>query len=375
MDFIDQIKALASRIPKQIDVIRTEEATKNAFIMPFIAALGYNVFDPSEVVPEFTADVGLKKGEKVDYAIQKEGKSIILFECKHHGANLDIEHASQLYRYFHVTEAKIGVLTNGIIYKFFTDLDETNKMDSKPFLELNMLDLKDVAIDELKRFTKTAFSIDEIVTAASELKYTREVKKILAEEFLKPSDDFVKYFASRVHEGKVTQKILEKYAEFTKRALHQFVNDKINDRLKQAMSAESPESISPAVASVVDAIANVEDGGLEKIITTEEELEAYHIIKAILREVIEPKRVALRDNQSYAGILLDDNNRKPICRLRFNNANKSIGIFNADKTEEKIPIQDLNQIFGLADKLKLVVKVYEDPAFKKGLATAGERDL
>jgi hypothetical protein len=124
-------------------MIQTEEATKNAFILPFIGILGYDVFDPSEVVPEFTADVGTKKGEKVDYAIIRDKKVIMLFECKACDANLDESHASQLYRYFSVTESRIGVLTNGILYRFYTDLEEPNKMDSKPFMELNIIEIQE----------------------------------------------------------------------------------------------------------------------------------------------------------------------------------------------------------------------------------------
>lgn len=120
MDLIDQLRELALRIAKIKDSIQTEEATKNAMVMPFIQILGYNVFDPLEVTPELIADVGTKKGEKVDYAILREGKPIILFECKKVGSDLNINHASQLFRYFHVTEARFGVLTNGITYHFFT---------------------------------------------------------------------------------------------------------------------------------------------------------------------------------------------------------------------------------------------------------------
>src|SRR3954467_14919592 len=156
MDFIDQNRELSARIPKQLPHIHTEEATKNALIMPFISALGYNVFDPTEVTPELHADIGLKKGEKVDYAILKDGKPILLFECKWHGADLSKEHASQLYRYFSVTEARFSVLTNGIIYWFYTDLDASNKMDAKPFFEFNMLDFKESDIEQLKKFSKAA---------------------------------------------------------------------------------------------------------------------------------------------------------------------------------------------------------------------------
>ena len=114
MDFIEQLHALSAKVQKQKDTIQTEEATKNAFILPFISALGYDVFDPCEVVPEFTADVGIKKGEKADYAIFHDGKVIVLLECKKCGTDLSSCHASQLYRYFSVTEARIAILCDGI---------------------------------------------------------------------------------------------------------------------------------------------------------------------------------------------------------------------------------------------------------------------
>lgn len=369
MDFIDQLKAIAARIPSQTEFVKTEEATKTAFIMPFISALGYNVFDPSEVIPELIADVGVKKGEKVDYAIVKDGKPVILFECKWHGANLDAEHASQLHRYFHVTPARIGVLTNGIVYRFYSDLEEQNKMDSKPFLELNMLDLKDLIVDDVKRFSKGSFVIEEIVTAAHEMKYTRELKKLLAEQFTKPSDEFVKFFASQVYNGKFTQKIYLQFGDFTKRAFNQFIAERINERLKSAMTAE--QETSPGVdalpASVVTTLTQLAEGkdDKDKVVTTQEELDAFYIVKALLRQIVDPKRVVLRDTQSYAGILLDDNNRKPICRLRFSNSSKSISILNASRVEEKFPIRDLNEIFIYGDKLKEAVMSYECSSLKE----------
>src|SRR5690554_1244514 len=123
MDLIDRLKDLAERIELQNEFVKTEEATKHSFILPFIAALKYNVFDPTEVIPEYTADVGIKKGEKVDYAIKKDGKIIMLMECKTSGGDLSPKHASQLYRYFNVTqESRIAVLTNGVLYRFFSDI-------------------------------------------------------------------------------------------------------------------------------------------------------------------------------------------------------------------------------------------------------------
>jgi hypothetical protein len=192
VDFIDHLRVLATRITNTRAVIQTEEATKNAMIMPLIQILGYNVFDPLEVTPELVADVGTKKGEKVDYAILKDGKPIILFECKKAGGDLNINHAGQLFRYFHVTAARFGVLTNGLVYRFFTDLEQPNKMDEKPFFEFNILDFKDRDVEELKKFAKSAFDLETILTTANELKYTRAIQTRLNEWMVSPSEDFVR---------------------------------------------------------------------------------------------------------------------------------------------------------------------------------------
>lgn len=360
MDFIDQLRALASRVPNQLEHTKTEEATKHALILPFINALGYNVFDPSEVMPEFTCDVGTKKGEKIDYAILREGRPIILFECKQSGTNLEFAEFSQLLRYFHVTSARIGVLTNGVVYKFYTDLEEQNKMDSKPFLEFNLLDFKESAADEIKRFTKASFNLEDLLSAAVELKYTKEIKRILAEQLQAPSDEFVKFFTAQVYTGVKTQKVLQQFTDITKRALSQFINERIADRLKSAMEVEGQNQVQfEAVASVPPPA--IPDKG-SKVVTTEEEIEAYHIVKAILREIVAPARVAIRDAESYCAILLDDNNRKPICRFRFGPNKKSIGLFNEQKVEERIAIQDLNDIFDLAERLKQTIRNYDNLA-------------
>jgi len=354
MDLIDRVRALATTIPKQTEYIRTEEATKHALVMPFIQALGYNVFDPSDVTPELVADVGTKKGEKVDYAILFDRKPTILFECKWCGADLDKEHASQLYRYFSVTAARFGVLTNGIIYRFFTDLDEPNKMDSKPFFEFNMLEFTDAQLEELKRFTKTGFVLDQAVSAAVDLKYTREVKRIMGEQLASPTEDFVRFFAAQIYSGKLTQSVRSQFAEITRRALQQFISERIADRLKtaldqEAQSAQEQQAETPLVAAE------------RSVKTTEEEREAFYIVKSILREVIDPRRIAIRDAQSYCAVLLDDNNRKPLCRLYFSGKRRSIGIFDALKQEQRIELAELNDLFTHASKLIAAASTYCQP--------------
>ncbi|ERI50706.1 restriction endonuclease or methylase [Pseudomonas sp. EGD-AK9] len=360
MEFFEKLNSLASKIRQQGAAIKTEEATKNAFVMPFInTVLGYDVFDPTEVTPEFVCDVGTKKGEKIDYAILKDGEVQILVECKKIGEPLNINHASQLFRYFHVTNARISILTNGQVYKFFTDLDAPNKMDEKPFLELDLLDIDEHAVPELIKLTKSAFDVESIINSAGELKYVSQIKKEIAAQFSKPEDDFVKFFASRVYDGMITQKVREQFTELTRKAVAQFLSDQVNDRLKSAMSG----AIQPSYASTVTAPneAPTEQQGEsaeDKVITTLEELEGYHIVKAIVRSVVDSKRIVQRDTQSYFGILLDDNNRKPICRLHFNRLQKYIGIFDQEKNETRHPIGSLDEIYDFADQLKTTISFY-----------------
>lgn len=243
--------------------------------MPFIAALGYNVFNPKEVTPELHADVGIKKGEKVDYAVLVDGKPAILFECKWHGADLSKEHASHPLRYFSVTEARFGVLTNVIQYWVFTDLEAPNKMDAKPFLQFNLLDYRDHDVEEIKKFSKSTFDLEDILTTASELKYTSAIKRILEADLVTPSDDFVRYFAGQVYPGRLTGAVREQFAATTQRAFRQFINERINSRFQSAMSAETTAD------QVVTVIPSIEQSVEEKVVTTSEEIEAFYTIRAI----------------------------------------------------------------------------------------------
>lgn len=357
MDFIDQLRVLSAKISSTKDIIQTEEATKNAMVMPFIQILGYNPFDPLEVTPELVADVGTKKGEKVDYAILKEGKPIIIFECKKSGADLNISHAGQLFRYFHVTSARFGVLTNGLVYKFFTDLEQPNKMDEKAFFEFNILDFKDRDVEELRKFAKSAYNLDTILVTANDLKYTRSIQQILTEWIAKPSEDFVRLVSADLLGSKrFTPAVRDQFTVITKRAFEQLIGEKINERLKGAMTPDPTPVITTTLPSdQKDQTQPVEP----QVITTAEELEAFYAIRAMLRDIIPSKRVVIRDAQSYCAILLDDNNRKPICRLRFNNTQKlRLGLFNDKKDEEQLPLESVDDIFNYADRLKATALSY-----------------
>lgn len=360
MSFAEKLAALTQRIPGLIDHLETEEATKNALVMPFIAALGYDVFNPMEVVPEFTADVGIKKGEKVDYAIMQDGDVIMLFECKTAGTNLGQANMSQLFRYFTVTNARIAILTNGVDYRFYSDLEETNKMDQRPFLELNLLDVRDDMISEVRKLSKESFDLERMLSAASELKYLREISRILNEQIDNPDPELVRFFFKQAYpKALFTPAIREQFTDLVRKALQQFIRERVSNRLRTALEREDAAATEPelegAEAEAATAKAS-EDDGIE---TTEEEIEGYHIIKAIVRQVVAPARVVHRDTKSYMGILLDDNNRKPLCRLRFNWTQKYIGLFDEAKNEVKHPIGSLDDIYQFAEQLKETARRYD----------------
>ncbi len=358
MDLIDHIKDLASRIEKQLEHIKTEEATKTALIMPFINSLGYDVFNPLQVIPEFTADVGTKKGEKVDYAIKKDDEIIMLIECKQAGADLHKNHASQLYRYFSVTEARFAILTNGIDYEFYSDIDEDNKMDSKPFFTFNILHFEDHQISELKKFTKSTFSLEDILTTASTLKYAGAIKNVLAEELKNPTEDFVRFFARQIYDGILTKRVLEQFTQIVKDARTQFINERINERLKSALSANEQETLATMIdeGKIGNSTQDVQNG----IEATQDEIDGYNIVKAILYEVVDDvQRIAMRNTKRYCGILLDDNNRKPLCRLHFHYSQKYLGVIK-NRKEERIAIDAVNDIFKYANKIKSTLSEYEE---------------
>lgn len=353
MDFKDQIKILGDRVTKLKDQISTEEATKNAFIMPFLQSLGYDVFNPTEVVPEFISDIGLKKGEKIDYAIFMDGNPTILIECKHWSQNLSI-HDGQLLRYFHVSKAKFGLLTNGINYRFYSDLVDANKMDEKPFLEFNIHEIKDNQVEELKKFHKSYFDADSIVNTASELKYTNELKQLLQQELNNPSPEFVKHFAKQVYPSNISAKILELFTNLTKKSAQHYISDLITERLKTALTKEDES------AKEQDSKVELQNQEPEnKVETTAAELEGFMIIKTILRQKIDLKRITYRDAQSYFAILLDDNNRKTICRLYLNGNKNYFVVLDENKKEVKTEIQTLDDIFNFTDKLFEIVENYD----------------
>lgn len=360
MDLAPRLVELQKRVEQHREVLLTEEAAKTALVLPFIQALGYDVFNPSEVIPEFTADVGTKKGEKVDYAIAQNGKIGMLIECKPASVKLDLTHAGQLFRYFSVTDARVAVLTNGVIYDFYSDVDRPNKMDDKPFFSFNLESIRQNDARILESFAKSAFDIEAILQEAATLKVQGLLRKEIEREFAQPSDEFVKLLTSRVHEGNVTQAIKERYSKLISVALSAYVRDLVNDRLSSALNAAGPAEETVAVQEAPAAE--------EQVLTTQEEVSGFHIVQAIASRVIDPRRIVMRDQQSYCSILLDNNNRKTLCRLHFNALTKKyLGTFTG-KEEKRQLISDLTQIYQFETVILNRISELEKPG---GAAAAG----
>jgi hypothetical protein len=352
MDLIDHLQVLATRAQQTGANLTNEEATKMALIAPFIHALGYDIFNPAEVMPEFAADLpGIKAGERVDYAILEGGQPKILIEAKPFNTNLRTTEKGQLSRYFHVTKARIGILSNGQLFHFFTDLDAANLMDEDPFAEVDLLNLNAAPLDEIKKLSKSMFDLDTLLSSAERLKYLSGVKDEVKKELTDPSDWLVGEMASRVHSGKrVTAGIKEQFKPIVTEAIKSYINDRIAERLTTAMKAEQTTVEDEPSGSDVR-----EDDG-SGIVTTQEELEGLYIIRAICASEIDPSRLNEKDTKNYCNVLLDNNSWKGIVRLYFNGSQKKVEIFD-DQEPKMVPIDNPSSIYQYAERVRAALRL------------------
>ena len=347
MDFIDKVRQFASRVENTKNTEQTEEATKTGIIMPFFAMLGYDVFNPEEFVPEMTCDVPGKKGEKVDYAIRDKGNPVILIEVKKAGTPLE-KHDAQLFRYYSTTTAKFGILTNGIHYRFYSDLDAPNKMDLIPFMEFDILNMTEFHVAELKKFHKTNFNLDEAVNAATELKYAKEFKTVFSEQLQNPSDDFVRIFITEnICNRKMTKNILDKFRPILKKTLNQYITEIMNERIKAALADQEEKAVAEEQAQVTEKEKEDEN----KIVTTSEELEACFIVRSLLRDIVPVTDITYKDTESYFAILYQNNTWKWICRLILSENKNTLILPTADKKEIKYPLANIYEIEKYKDQL------------------------
>ena len=336
MTFEEELQEFSKNISTKKKGITTEETTKLALILPFLKILGYDVENPYELKAEYAADVGVKKNEKIDLAILIENKVQMLIECKSANTKLSYKHLEQLFRYFTVSDVKIAILTNGVLYQFFTDSQNPGKMDEEPFLEVDLRNLTDKKIESLKLFTKQSFSLEKIMEHVEELKYRYAIHETLLEEIAYPSDELIKVIAKKVYSG-VLNKLKQKY-------FHKLIKEELRDVFENNYDLESSE-----------------------IVTSEEEIGGFCIVKAILSEIIDPDRIAMRYRKTYCAILFDDNQNYTICRLYFNDLdNLAIAFFDSmardkkgSRIEEKIAINKVNDIYNYKEKLLDTVQTYK----------------
>ena len=241
------------------------------------------------------------------------------------------------------------MVTNGVQYNFYTDLDAANKMDSSPFLSVDLLDLRDTTVAELNALSRDAFNIDLILENAGRLKYLAGIKDVLAAQLSEPDEEFTRFFFARVAPGEQFRAATrERFSGIVRLAFQEFLNERVTGRLRSALQHENA---APDAADASDEESQIE--------TTVDELLGYHIVKSILRDTVKPERIMHRDTRTYMGVLLDDNNRKPICRLHFNRKQRYLGLFNPEKQETRVRLDDLNDIFTHADRLRATVSSYE----------------
>lgn len=352
MSIEQRVSQLSERSRQAEKLAGTEEATKTAVILPFIQSLGFDVFDLNEVIPEFTADVGTKKGEKVDFAIKIDGDVAILIEAKPIGMSLGQTQVSQLFRYFSVTKARVAILTNGKEFHFYSDTDQPNVMDRKPFLKVDIQNLTDSDLVELSKFQKDTFEISTILEAASNQRYIKAAADFLRGELTNPSDEFVRFVAKTFYDGVLTKTAMDTMRPAVAAAMDEVLKYQLSAKLGVAFATNHTQEEEPNSQVVDDTL----DSGIN---TTEEELQAYMIVRAIGMQVIDIKRITMRDSKSYCAVFADDNNRRPICRFYFNSkTNWQLGIFNADKQEVKHKIEKLEDIYKFSKELREASAIY-----------------
>ncbi|MDR2007572.1 MAG: type I restriction enzyme HsdR N-terminal domain-containing protein [Alphaproteobacteria bacterium] len=297
---------------------------------------------------EYTADIGKKKGEKVDYALIKDSKPIIFIEVKHHEETLS-NHGTQLHRYFGTTlETKIGVLTNGIEYQFFSDIENQNTMDSEPFFTFNLESPKVKSeVVSIKKFIQHTFNIDEVIDFAEKNKIKTSIQNLLKKELENPSDDFVKYFIDKLTDKKKTPNLIQTYKEICKVAFNSMITDLAKEKITNTLSNLQNKT----------EIETNEKSDEEQIITTEEEMQAFFIIQAIGAEIpeISVNDITYKDTLSYFNILYKNKVTQWICRLKITDRIKRVEFKHNGK---KIDLEELSDLYKYKTEIFEAIKQY-----------------
>ena len=308
MIIIERLRNTFERIGISRISVQTEEGTKLALILPVLSALGYDIFNPNEVVPEMDCDLS-KKADKVDFAIFIDGKATLLMECKNVGVNLDV-FTSQLAKYYVASLARFAILTNGIEYRFFTDLVNKNLMDCEPFFSINILNASENDLRFMEKFAKENFNESDLMLSARVMSHAKDLMNAVREELSSPSTEFVKMLVTKVYKGVITKHVIEEFSPMVRTALSELTGSETNDVL-------------------------LDDSTTTDI--SQELSEAYDIITGIIRSQFKEDGLRYFNRKSFVSIVIQ-NKFHTICRL--NKETKSI----------QFPTEDYNDFFTVAYK-------------------------
>lgn len=319
MGLCEDLRQLSEQVRKRQSFIKGEEATKQALILPFLQALGYDVYDPTETQPEYVADFAKKRGgvmEKVDYALHLKGQPALFIECKAVDAAPE-DHDGQLARYFNATPSvRIAVVTNGVRYRFFTDLQTPNVMDASPFMEFNVLSFSDREVELLRPFTKESFDAASIQGHAEEIIFVGKVTTLINELLRNPSESFVRFLLAEVElvSGRVTKNVVERFVPIVKKSIQTTLLDMMTKSIQQEIAQPNSQAVSAAPAmqpaptpaeSLQKAADTAAEGGTGALIeTTEVELEIFRIVQRMCAESALKQTVSYKDSANYFGINL-----------------------------------------------------------------------
>lgn len=356
MAFERSMKELIEKIDKEKSYANNEQATKIAFINPFLDNLGYDVRDPRKVQHEYSSEAGGKKGEKVDYAIMKDGIPVMIVEAKHHDKKLT-SWGAQLQRYFNVMPSvKFAILTNGIEYKFFTDFDEINMLDNQPFMHINLNDMADSSFKQLEKFAYDSLDLESAYKNAAYQKYMMQINDVLVENFETPSDGFIEFFARNIDIGQkaVTGKIKEELRAPLKQTLDSFITNKIRKSLLHSLGAT--EEIAKNDANEVAVDTKTIDTAESAKSASADDLQALMIVRAIVAEFAPVEEMFLKNTTTYATILRYNKTTRWIVRIWFSNKNIRIEINAPSIAGQKFNLESLS---GFYDYKKAILEALE----------------
>ncbi len=318
MGLSDDLRQLSDQVRKRQQHVKGEEATKQALIIPFLQVLGFDVYDPQEVGPEYIADFAKKRPsggmEKVDYVIRINGEPAMFIECKPLGSAPE-DHDGQLARYFNATPGvHVGVVTNGTRYRFFTDLRAPNMMDAAPFFEFDILSFTERDADNLRAFTKDGFNPAAIQSAAEDIIYTERLTGLVNEVLRNPSENFVRFLLSELDlvPGRVTGKVIDRFSPIVKRAVQSTLLEMMTRSIQQEIASPAPaapQAVPTAEAPpspVRTSIPSGEAGEAARasIVTTAEEMELFEVVGRICAESASKQPIGYKDTTAYFGINL-----------------------------------------------------------------------